>query len=212
MSPNVAERFQGFAQHSLHSLNTWRKTILRFSNLQETIHTFCKEVKELMDESLVYPAGEYRNSLQAAMLEMNSIFLVLQNFTQDYPEIKEAMIPFSSAKAILRKLTEYSFSAPKYFASSQLFSRLAVLREDVAKLGDGITVCLSLVTNHPMEMRLQSLNVKLGKVGHLLLPLKPCSSSRPVELDLKFGMCRTLFKSLLGIQAMQTTMKSFKEE
>ena len=211
VSPLLGERFQGFSQHHLDTLTSWRKTVLRLSNQLQTIKTFCREVKGIQDGE-VYTAAEYRAVLQGLMLNLNSVVLVLQHFNQDYPEIKESSSTLALAKTTLAHASSYSSTAPTYFVSTARFEQLSGLRSKVEKLAEEIQTCSTLVSKQPVEQRLQATQTKVGEVLSLLSSPKLCQKLSPLDPKVQKGLGKTLFKSLLGIQSMLKNLNSFKEE
>ena len=213
VSPKVAERFQGFSQHCLASLDAWRQTIIKFSNRLSILTTLCSEVKAVaFAKEKAWPAGRFNGAVEAALAELVPVVCILEQFVRDFPEVKEAEAPLNTVKALVKKLTKIADSAPQFFVSEVRLESLRGHKVDTDISVKGIEACLALVSGRPVAQRLVHAREKVVRARELLSQSHNCNANTEAQLMVEQKSDRALFKTLLGLQAMLKNLNSFTED
>ena len=115
------------------------------------------------------------------------------------------------ARKLVAHVNRLLTKAPSYYVSGDHFTELLAVKPRADELKQSISVCLDRLAKHPMGDRLQHLVLKVEEsIVHMCLPEEPTAIAAPAEA--KECVEQTVYKTMLGVQALVKAMKDFKED
>jgi hypothetical protein len=224
VSPDLAARFQGFAQHMLASLTAWRQAACRSYAALHTLHTFAREADPITSDSLQPPAVAAGSELSALLQEhlgcLDTAYNFLDQLARDYPEMSEAAEAKSMLAGCLSTASGLAEAAPAYFASGSQVTEVAGGLAALSRARDQVAVCLARVGQQPVS---QGLKTILSSLDGLCFKVKRwCAQTRKIwdithssaQLstgDIDLDLHCLLFRSLLGVQEMLKSVNDVKK-
>lgn len=125
--------------------------------------------------------------------------------------MKESGPTATLARILVTDVNRLLTTAPSYYVSGDHFTELLAVKPRAEELKQSIAGCLDRLSNHPMGERLQHLVLKVEEsIVYMCLPEKPTAIAAPEEA--KECVEQTVYKTMLGVQALVKAMKDFKED
>ncbi len=224
VSPDLAARFQGFAQHMLASLTAWRQAAYRSYAALHTLQTFAREADHMTSDSQQPPAVAAGPELSALLQEhlgcLDTAYTFLDQLSRDYPEMSEATEAKSMLAGCLSTASGLAEAAPAYFACGSHVTQVAGGLAALSSARDQVAVCLARVGQQPVS---QGLKTVLSSLDGLCVKVERwCAQTRKIwdithssaQLstgDIDLDLHCLLFRSLLGVQEMLKSLNDVKK-
>jgi hypothetical protein len=231
LSPDLAARFQGFAQHMLASLTAWRQAACRSYAALHTLHTFAREADQMTADGQKPPADGKQPPAVAAGPELSALlqehlgcldtaYNFLDQLARDYPEMSEAAAAKSMLAGCLSTASGLAEAAPAYFASGSHVTQVAGGLAALSRARDQVALCLARVGQQPVS---QGLKTVLSSLDGLCVKVERwCAQTRKswdithasAQLstgDFELDLHCLLFRSLLGVQEMLKSLNDVKK-
>ena len=158
----------------------------------------------------------FRSHADSTINNLTTVVLVLQDFTTDFPEVKQAQPALTHAQSLLQTFNTISAKAPVYFVSSLQMRNLEKEGDVLAELGVELDALKNSVENHPVADKIDSIHQKVVDASVLIKQagrIAPVKETESFNLpSIKERLSKSLFTSLLGIQNMFKLCKSFSPE
>jgi len=220
VSPDLAARFQGFAQHMLTSLTAWRHAASRSYAALHTIHTFSRETDQMTTDGQ-YPLAAAGGLELTALLQeqlgcLDTAIGFVNQLARDYPEMPEAVEAKSMLSVCLTTASALAEAAPLYFASGHHLTQVADSLAALGRARDKVAVCLVKVGRQPVSQGLKTIHTSLEGLcvkveSWCQQTRKSFAAMQPAQLstdESDLDLHCLLFRSLLGVQEM---LKSVNE-